>query len=841
MVRALSWSLLAVAAVFLLVAYGSDLFAERGVQVSHWGDGTVRSRSEALRYPDGRYVLDGSYLAYHPDGTKYLQGAYREGKADGLWSEWDDQGVLRKRGNYRHGQPDGRWEYWNPGADPEHEVLEWRDGRVIENGEAVSPPPAGPPDFFGWRGQLAGYLKMLLLLLGPLPMAVLAAGTRPGVESDSSPERAGAAEHWLVALTAWCLIQLGIALVLSSTGWLRAGPLFAVEALILLAGVSLARRRGIEPRAFAPRVEHPAALALFAAFVTLGLAALEKGLAVPMTDWDGLAYHLPLMAEWIQHGSLVTLPELGQTGLYPSHWELGSLIGYFAFGEDLLFTLPDLVAWAILALSVQVLARRAGARATDATATALLLCSLPVVLMQTEEMKADLPLAAAFGASLVLGGFLHPERRASRPALFFLGLGWLCGLKSSGPVYALVAVVVVLVWWVAVAEGPRRPRAAVLKTALPAALAALGLAVFWYLRNYLELGNPLGQVQVQVLGKEIFAGEMTRAELQRTSFSALWRPTDAADAKALLAAGREWIGWTILPLVIAYLAALVRGWGTRRARWTTALLLVLVVVCGALYAITPFSGDNGSHGWRISSWVGQTWRYALPKFLAASVLAALGWKVLRLRSAIPAVLAVFAAAWAAALHAAPPRPSLLAGLGVAILAALLLSPLRRRLAESRVASRLVPPAGSSRRAAIALLVLAAVAVDMSWLHSLREQRERGRHELYDLPYSYALEAKNEVPLGFAMTQLRYPLYGRDLRQRVMDVSCRGCARSSWFREILDSGMEVLALGPRPVHRSFARPETDLRPWVEDDGAPFEPLQRVGSGAGEGIVLYRVLR
>jgi len=48
-------------------------------------------------------------------------------------------GRIRNQDSYRDGQPDGRWEYWNPGADPDYEVLEWNRGRVMVDGEPVSP------------------------------------------------------------------------------------------------------------------------------------------------------------------------------------------------------------------------------------------------------------------------------------------------------------------------------------------------------------------------------------------------------------------------------------------------------------------------------------------------------------------------------------------------------------------------------------------------------------------------------------------------------------------------------------------------------------------------------
>jgi antitoxin component YwqK of YwqJK toxin-antitoxin module len=40
----------------------------------------------------GKYVNDGEYTEWYPNGARALLGEYREGKKTGKWIEWDESG-----------------------------------------------------------------------------------------------------------------------------------------------------------------------------------------------------------------------------------------------------------------------------------------------------------------------------------------------------------------------------------------------------------------------------------------------------------------------------------------------------------------------------------------------------------------------------------------------------------------------------------------------------------------------------------------------------------------------------------------------------------------------------
>jgi len=850
----------AVAAAFLVVAWGNDLRARSGRQVETWPSGKLRSEAEALRYPDGRVEREGPYTEYHESGAVHLRGQYHHGLPEGRWREYDEKGVLRKEGSYHKGKQDGLWHYTNPGADPEHEELLWDHGRVVESdGRRVEVGSGQPPVDLPWISHLLGTLYALLWITAPLPL-LLALERR-----ETGPPSAGGWTLPVVSLAVgWMSVQLMVGLVLALLHALARAPFLAVEAGLLVAGLALWLRQGCPlPSVPSSWRRDPAQTALLTAAVILALAVAVKTLLTPMSDWDGLAYHLPLVAEWVQHHRLVDVPALGQTARYPSSWEVISLGGFFPFAEDLLVTLPAVGAWILLGVSVHGLARRLGASGTAAAAVALILLSVPVVLLQTEELKADLPAAAFFLSALLLGGFLSPTRSGVRWTSFLFALALLCGVKASGPAYALL-VVAAVAWWrwsrtrtdartdarATEAPGPGGPDEEEAETAPSAAateanrpsgvpgklglavtlLAALLLASFWYLRNLLELGNPLGHVELSILGHRLLAGGISRAQLIHTTLFALLRPFDGADLRALWTASRQWLGAGFALLALSAAVALASAWLRRERRGIATALFLMLMVLFVLYGITPFSGDNGSHGWRITPWVGQAFRYGLSGMALLAVVAAWGWRRLRLSPPMTAAVAVGLTAWSAALRVAPPRLLLVV---VVVLGAFAVLIWVARAGEGNAAGH-----GSRRRTAVFLTTVLSLALVVGGLHALRAGREQRRRLLYDLPYLRTLTAPPQEVVGVAMTQLRYPFYGRNWQRRVVDVSSHDGFESSWLRRLDGEGVDVVAIGPHAVHRTFAPPEADLHRWLDDSDGPFVRLPGVGNKAAGNIVFYR---
>lgn len=50
---------------------------------------------------------------FYDNGRVQQQGFYKDGKLDGVWTSYDEQGNKLAMGNYAQGQKVGEWSFWN--------------------------------------------------------------------------------------------------------------------------------------------------------------------------------------------------------------------------------------------------------------------------------------------------------------------------------------------------------------------------------------------------------------------------------------------------------------------------------------------------------------------------------------------------------------------------------------------------------------------------------------------------------------------------------------------------------------------------------------------------------
>ncbi len=60
----------------------------------------------------GEPVKEGPFVLYRPDGSKMMQGSYRDGKQDGEWTMWYDNGQRASVDHYKNGVQDGQHIGW---------------------------------------------------------------------------------------------------------------------------------------------------------------------------------------------------------------------------------------------------------------------------------------------------------------------------------------------------------------------------------------------------------------------------------------------------------------------------------------------------------------------------------------------------------------------------------------------------------------------------------------------------------------------------------------------------------------------------------------------------------
>jgi hypothetical protein len=637
----------------------------------------------------------------------------------------------------------------------------------------------------------ANIAVVALVACGPIPLAA-AATKKIGAQTEGS-----ASLSTLAALSAWLFVNMTIAMSLGALAAYTAAGVAAAEALVGIAGIAVLRRT--PPRqAIRPRRWLRPLVCLFIAW--LGFIALCLAWTVltrPISGYDCLSYHLHHIALWYQSGRFEMMESFADTiARYAFGWE--ALCGLFvvALGDDGLVALPQLVVWAVYGLGIYCLARQVGAVVMPALSVAAVAMCYPFVLLHVNSASADVPLAAAFVSALTFAMVAADRGGRARPAAdaaFVTATAMVAATKTSGLLYA--AILLVSRWLLgrsgAGHSGGRDRR----HWSQVAIVAAAGfVACFWYGRNWVETGNPLGLVGVALGGWTVFAGPVMPQDLRATSLFGVFDWADPQDVTTYSRAIHKSLGPGVVWLAATGLLGLVISTvGTPRARpAATRLAAAVLCVTFLLYWLTPYSATNSQSG--ITPWVVNQVRFAAPFLALLAALSAIAITVLRVPNWIAAAVALALCATAidargltlAALdnldavpvHHASAALLLLVAIGVAARRCW-----RRSGPRGQRTLRLVFASGA---------VLAAGA---AW-RATRQYRHDVRPSVLGPVVAFL---RREVPVGDAIGYISshraYLLFGDQFGRRVAFLSWQGESAEAWLTRILSRGIRWLAVGP----------------------------------------------
>jgi hypothetical protein len=456
---------------------------------------------------------------------------------------------------------------------------------------------------------LAGVLRLTAIVL-------------PVAFTSRRLQRAYVPASGALAALAGCVLALSLLLVgaelLGVASLLRSGPIIGLFVLIAIGARAVIAVGETQRADAAPAHSHrPAArlLDVRSAAAVLGLCVVvaqwcvqsANALGAGMLNFDTLWYHMPFAARFAQTGSVAAIQFTQAdpiTAYYPANSELVHAIGIVALHSDLLSPLLNLLWLAVAMLACWCFGRPWRLERETLTAGCLAL-SLPV-LAATQPGQAfnDIPGLAMLLAAAAL--VVHVERKPSLLVLAGLALGFAAGVKATFlvPALAMVATVPLLF-----ARG-RRVRA-LLALAPPVALTA----GWWYLRNLVDTGNPLG-LRLH-LGPLLLPGPRSPIAnaLQQTVFSelehvSLWQSRFAPGLSHAL--GPLW------PAVLALcLGAVVTGVGIVRDSRVRVLALA-AGAAGITYLFLPTGATAIGQG---TSLFEVNLRYATPALAIGLVLA----------------------------------------------------------------------------------------------------------------------------------------------------------------------------------------------------------------------------
>jgi len=614
------------------------------------------------------------------------------------------------------------------------------------------------------------------------------------------------------------------ALALGAAGALRAWTWAAAAAIAF----ALLRRPSVAAAAV-PIEPLPAPSPAFV--IALGgftLGRLAYSLRNPPVDWDSYHYHLPMVASWLRSGALgVPLHVPPPFGAYfPGSGELLEAWMAWSTGRDTLMPWVGILGLALLGVALRRLALMAGARREVAEAAALVIAASPGLASLGMGAKVDHLLGAWLAIALVFALRLRTGAAPADAALLACGLGLLPGVKSTGPVYAALLLLIAL--------GGRHAatRLRVLGGRRAALAVALFAGAFWYARNGLATGNPLFPAEVGIGGVTL-PGLMSRVDLRRTTQLVVWR--EGLAGHTTVGSVLRFYGPGLAALLLGALAWLPFGWSARSREDARARACALLAIAfGAFYLVTPFSGLYLPHvpggPPRLNF---DNLRLLLPTLVALAPVAAAGLS--RLRPAwLPA--GALLALWLLALggklgHVLP---------GIA-LAALLLLALRA------LAARLGASARRVAASALALAVVALLAFSVARVDAARERIEASGWDghlarIHNLPWA-TLRALREraADRRVAVTGVAswWGLYGRDFSGRPVYVPVEESWASAsrpyrllpearlrpdrqvWLENLRRAQVAYVVVG---CPDESCRVVMDESRWCADDRAHFEPIE-----------------
>lgn len=354
-------------------------------------------------------------------------------------------------------------------------------------------------------------VEILLAVL--VTSAVVAAGVLlVGRFAPSLPSIERTVAGVVVANVAVCSIAQGLSLFggIGRTGFLAgAGALF-------LAAVAL-RRRG--PAETAQSISS-------SVWERTLVAASVVGTAIVLADWlwtgvsqpvlvvsDGPIYHLPFAVRWLQDGSLSrTWTPFGEMAApyFPANAEVWMAWFLALVGDD---RLAKVFQWFFLspcALALAGLARNANGGSVAAAWPPIAWLGCILVVVTSVKPDVDVPMTFALLAGLLLLDRAWRESnetdRGRSLTLSALSFGAAAGTKSIGLMFGLGPMLLVL--WSA-----RRSWIA-MSGCIAGAVFGGG---YWYIRNWVQMGNPVYPLKVSIGGKVLFEGWYDAGVMRATS------------------------------------------------------------------------------------------------------------------------------------------------------------------------------------------------------------------------------------------------------------------------------------------------------------------------------------
>jgi hypothetical protein len=378
--------------------------------------------------------------------------------------------------------------------------------------------------------------------------------------------------------------------------------------------------------------------------IALAAAALAWQLLValilPPFAFDAITYHLTTVATWLRAENLDPTPLSLCCAYYPATAELMFTWPILFLGTDSVVDTVQ-IGFAVLgALATAGITRSAGLPGPAAAAAGGLFALTPIVLVQAPTNYVDVIVAACTLASLHALVRFAATGATQRLVVAGLAAGLVLGTKGTGVVWAGALLLAAVVVVVALTRAGRISRGAASRGLAVFLATCVALGSYWYIRNWIETGNPAYPFEVRLAGSTLFEGPLRVEDV-------LTQPDVGGGPPWLVAVLRSWASdldfwnqgvydhqqrsgglgplwpWLGLPLLIPVAVALAR----RRSPALIALLSVGFVLVVQPYRwwsrfTIPLAAFGALATVAATSWAPRTWMRTAIKAAAIGLVLA---------------------------------------------------------------------------------------------------------------------------------------------------------------------------------------------------------------------------
>ena len=689
--------------------------------------------------------------------------------------------------------------------------------------------------------HILGLLCFVVISAGPLPLCLGIIFLLENKTGNKNREKPGFSHHLFIIMICWCILETLIGLTLGIFHQLNPTTVLVVEMIIFSAGltllISIKRKHsssGVRDFLPAPRwFDNPGKLML-GVICMVCFFLVWTSLTCPIQDYDSLAYHLPAMGKWYQNGSLSMPGQFSKLiRWYPYTWEVFSTLYLMPFAEDFTVVVPNVIAWVLFGLSVYLLGIKIRAARIHSLAASSLVMTLPIVLHNVNTMHIDLPFAAFFLGGLYLCVHSVHTRSLGYFSLFLASSGMLLGIKTSGLIYGFILVILFFLMLLKSIYFDKRPLAfslsptsAAIAFSITGSLSFLLLGGFWYLRNFIQVGNPLGFVKIKVGNLVLFPGEVDPSTLYTTSLAKVFNLKSLSHWEIFLNQLNIMLGIPFFVLIFLLLILVFTRKKSVNMRTLTGLLALLAVTL-ILYWVTPYSGSNFTIGNQMTPWFGQAIRYAFPFLGVLGVIAAAGAGRTK-KFSIPdlALAAVILIAGIRGLghvgkHYTPiENTALYAGVFLLILWG----------SASALAKKIY------KYSLLSSLVVLVLIITLTF--NMREKRDANRRLIYGGIVNYIEDQvdRDEI-IGYMYSHQSYLFYGKKFNRNIIFVQPGNKTLSQWLGMLKEKGIDAIALGPLTiVQKKHKRLQQHLK-WLKNPAGPF--IHSFGRNLGKEPFIFRL--